>query len=267
MNADRYQRVLIVMAMRGEALPLIDALGRSWQSVSADEAFEPPLPLRLWTFRHAEGGEVGIVVTGEDPLHGVDSVATAPAALATHAGIGRLEPDLVLTVGTAGALPGQATVGQVFHVGGFRFHDRRIVGVTDDFERYGVYPQDAAALPVPADGTPVETAIVSTGNALNPVAEDFRSMAAHGAILKEMEGAAIAWVAALHGVPCAGVKSVTNVYTEAGIAGLARGEPPAADPPEPDGDEAAQFQRNFERAVGALADYVPRLLEALVSRP
>ena len=266
MTAARYERVLIVMAMRYEAQPLIEALGRHWRPVNVDEELEPPLPMRVWTFAPPQGGEVAIVVTGKDPVHGVDSVATAPAALATHAGIRRLEPDLVLTVGTAGALPDRATIGQVFHVGGFRFHDRRIAGISDDFERYGVYPQDAAPLPVPADGSPVEVAVVSTGNALNPVAEDFQAMEDHGAILKEMEGAAVAWVAGLHGVACAGVKSVTNVYTHDGIAELSRGPALEAVPAESEADEADQFQRNFDHAVGALADYVPRLLEVLLAR-
>ena len=40
-----------------------------------------------------------------------------------------------------------ATIGQVFHVGGFRFHDRRIAGISDGFDRYGVYARDAAPLP------------------------------------------------------------------------------------------------------------------------
>jgi nucleoside phosphorylase len=265
-TAARYERVLIVMAMRQEAQPLIDALGRCWQPEAVAAELEPPLPLLQWSFRRPRGGHAAIVVTGEDPVFGVDSVATQPAALATHAGIRRLRPDLVLTVGTAGALPGRATIGQVFHVGGFRFHDRRIAGISDGFDRYGVYARDAAPLPA-AGGAPVRTAVVSTGNALNPVAEDFRIMADHGAILKEMEGAAVAWVAGLHGVPCAGVKSVTNVYTREGIAGLSRGGPPATATAKSEEDEAGQFQRNFDRAVGALADYVPRLLEALLAAP
>jgi nucleoside phosphorylase len=265
MSAARYERILIVMAMRYEAQPLIGALGRRWPPAAVAEELEPPLPLRHWSFAGPQGGEVAVVVTGEDPVFGVDSVATQPAALATHAGIQRLRPDLILSVGTAGALPGRATIGQVFHVGGFRFHDRRIAGISDGFERYGVYARDAVPLPTLVDGAPVETAVVSTGNALNPVAEDFRIMAEHGAILKEMEGAAVAWVAGLHGVPCAGVKSVTNVYTEEGIAGLSGDAASAPGGSATQADEADQFQRHFDRAVGALADHVPRLLEVLLA--
>jgi nucleoside phosphorylase len=264
MSAERCRRVLIVMAMDAEARPLIESLAAVWGApVTSD--IEPPLPVKGHRLRRPGGGEVMVVVNGPDPLFGVDSVATQPAALATHAGIRHLDPDLVLTVGTAGALPGTARIGQLFHVGGFRFHDRRIEGVGDGFARYGVYAIDAAPLPDLADGQAV-TALVSTGNALNPVADDFRIMREHGAILKEMEGAAVAWVAGLHGVPCAGVKSVTNVYSQADIDRLS-GAGPRSGPSSEDeagADEGAQFQRNFELAVSAFADYVPRLLERLL---
>ena len=265
MSAAAHRRILVVMAMAAEAQPLIDALTVRWGQPPVENDLEPPLPMRSHHFRRPAGGEVLLAVNGLDPVFGVDSVATQPAALATHAGIRRLSPDLVLTVGTAGALPGRATIGQVFHVGGFRFHDRRIAGMSDGFERYGVYARDAVTLPAPPGWVPVQTAVVSTGNALKPVAEDFRIMADHGAILKEMEGAAVAWVAGLHGVAFTGVKSVTNVYTQEDIAGLEGGDSTATTPSASKEDEADQFQRNFDRAVGALADYVPRLLESLMS--
>ena len=209
MSAAVHRRILVVMAMAAEAQPLIDALTVRWGQPPVEDDLEPPLPMRSHHFRRPAGGEVLLAVNGPDPVFGVDSVATQPAALATHAGIRRLCPDLVLTVGTAGALPGRATIGEVFHVGGFRFHDRRIAGISDGFERYGIYALDAASLPV-AGGAPVRNAVVSTGNALNTVAEDFRVMQAHLAIMNEIEGAADAWVAGLHGVPCAGCLLYTS---------------------------------------------------------
>ncbi len=262
-TAAGYRRILIVMAMDAEARPIVAALGERWRQQPAAEPVEPPLPMRGWRFVLPGRGEVFLTVNGEDPRHGVDSVGTQPAALATHAGIRRFGPDLVLTVGTAGALPGATRVGEVFHATGFRFHDRRIAGVGEGFERYGVYALPAVPLAGVPGAPPAGEAVISSGNALNPVAEDFRIMRQHGAVLKEMEGAAVAWAAALHGVPCGGVKAVTNVYTAAEVAGNTRD-----DPASPDGDgEAAQFRRNFDAAVTALARHLPPLLEALQKTP
>jgi nucleoside phosphorylase len=257
MDVCEARRILVVMAMAGEARPLLEALAGRWGTPAAATELEPPLPMRCWRFPRPGGGEVVVAINGEDPLFGVDSVGTQPAVLATHAGVRRFRPGLVLTVGTAGALPGAAGVGEVCYAKGFRFHDRRIHGVGEGFERYGVYPLPAAPLPDPAGFAPARRVLVSSGNALNPVPDDFRIMRAEGATLKEMEGAAVAWAAGLHGVPCGGVKSVTNVYGEEEVAGrverVAGGD-----------DEAAQFRRNFEDAVGALARHVPALLDALL---
>jgi 5'-methylthioadenosine nucleosidase len=256
MSATGFRRVLVVMAMGAEAWPLVAALSERWAQQPEATLVEPPLPMLGWRFDRPGGGEATVMTNGTDRRFGVDCVATQPAALATQAGIRRYAPDLVLTVGTAGALPETAAVGQVFHAAGFCFHDRRIFGVGDGFARYGAYPLPAAALSDPAAGTTPASAIVSSGNALNPVAEDFRIMRENGAILKEMEGAAVAWVCALHGVPCGGIKSVTNVYTAADVAGVTGERGPD--------DEAAQFQRNFDAAVGALARHVPPLLDSLL---
>ena len=161
-----YRRILIVMAMDTEARPVVAALGERWGQQPAAAPVEPPLPMRGWRFVRPDGGEVILTINGEDPRHGVDSVGTQPAALATHAGIRRFGPDLVLTVGTAGALPGAAAVGEVFHAAGFRFHDRRIVGVAAGFEGYGVYAMPAAALGAFAGTPSARPAVISSGNAL-----------------------------------------------------------------------------------------------------
>ena len=59
----------------------------------------PPLPPPLLSSTHTP--------TGKCPVHGVDSVATIPAAVISYLAIGALKPDLTITAGTAGGLPGQ----------------------------------------------------------------------------------------------------------------------------------------------------------------
>jgi nucleoside phosphorylase len=72
-------------------------------------------------------------------------------------------------------------------------------------------------------------------------------IARSGAHVKDMEAAAIAWVASLLDIPFLGVKSITD---------LVDGAHPTAD----------QFTQNLCHAVGRLAGVMPRLLDAL-SRP
>ena len=52
---------------------------------------------------------------------------------------------------------------------------------------------------------------MSSGNSLDYVKEDMDLMLSHGAAVKEMEGAGIAWAAHLHGAPFFSVKAVTDI--------------------------------------------------------
>ena len=252
-----YERVLVVMAMRPEAEPVLQSLARHWNiELPGETALDGRLPMRRWHFERPGGGAVDVVINGADPVHGVESVATQPATLTADAGIRVTDPDLVLTVGTAGALPEKARIGQVFHVSQYLFHDRRIFGLSPEYENYGVYPIETTALPARVGGADVPAAIISTGNSLNPVAEDFRIMQDYGAAMKEMEGAAVGWVAGLHGKAFSGVKAVTNVYTRSAMAALGSGRSLQ--------EEATDFQANFEAATTALAGHMPVLLDELL---
>ena len=67
------------------------------------------------------------VCAGKDPEHSVDNVGTVPAALTTFLACQRFQPDLIISVGTAGGFKAQgAAIGAVFVGTTTVNHDRRI---------------------------------------------------------------------------------------------------------------------------------------------
>lgn len=200
------QRIAIVMAMRAEAQPIIDALGAAIDETMGDCV----LPAR-WYVAGRAGVEVVIAVNGEDPHHGVDAIATVPGALTTYETCRRRPIDLLISAGTAGGWSRcGAEVGDVYiSRDRFVYHDRRVD--LPGFDVYGVgsFPAvDASRL---AAELGFATGVVTTGNALDETDDDRRMIAATGACVKDMEAAAVADVARLFGVPVMAVKAITDL--------------------------------------------------------
>lgn len=204
-------RVAVVMAMDAEAAPLRAAL----------EATERPtpdwasaLPVRVAVAEATgERPEVLLAVNGVDPITGIPAIGTTAAALATQVvlNLPHHAPDLVLTVGTCGGWErAGATVGTTYlawpH---FVCHDRRID--LPGFQEYadGVVP--AADLRAHAGPLGCRLGVVTTGDSLDETPVDRERIIANGGVAKEMEAAAVAWIAHLHGVPVGGVKTVTDL--------------------------------------------------------
>jgi 5'-methylthioadenosine nucleosidase len=80
------------------------------------------------------------------------------------------------------------------------------------------------------------------GNSLDYTDKDMEIMTQHKAVVKEMEAAAIAWVAQLFRKPMFCIKAVTDIV---------------------DGDKATQeeFLENLHSAAAALQQVLPKVLE------
>ena len=194
------------MAMRAEAGPVIEALAATPCERSPDD----PLPSR-WYVATRSGVDVVLALNGVDPEHGVDAIATQPAALTTYATCRRWPVDLVITAGVAGGWSScGAAVGDVYvSRDRFVYHDRRI-GLPG-FEAFGVgsFPAvDASRLSTTLG---FRQGIVTTSNSLDETDEDRRMIAATGACVKDMEAAAVADVARLFGRPVMAVKAITDL--------------------------------------------------------
>ena len=229
--------VLVMMAMEAEALPIVDAL----ELVEVESATSGLLPSRWFADERTT-----VVINGRHRLHGVDSIGTTAAAIATLAAVTRLEPSWIVSAGTAGGFAqrgghiGQVVVAQgpVIH------HDRRIpLAGFDEYGR-GNYPTED--LDEVADRLGFTTGPCSTGDSLDAPESDLAVMATHGTLAKDMEAAAVAHVAWLADTPFTALKVITDLV----------------DGPEP---TAAEFLSNLESASATLATALPRLVEELHS--
>ena len=198
------KRIVIVMAMGAEAAPVLERLG------AVAQPSPPALPFG-W-YRAGRGGcEVIVAVNGRDPRHGVDKIGTQPAALNTYLVLEQQRPDLVITAGTAGGWArAGGNIGEVYvserH---FVYHDRRIA--IPGYDDYGVGSYPAVRADALARALGLREGIVTTGNSLDETDDDRRMIAASGASVKDMEAAAVAWVAELLGVPVLAVKAITDL--------------------------------------------------------
>lgn len=190
--------------MRAEAKPFIEHFG-----VEEQKDFFAPLPCLLYKGT-VNQTELFVVLNGTQ--HGSDLIGCEAAAVTTMAAIQQLQPDIIISSGTCGAwLRYGMKVGEVYLANGVMFHDRRVPGdnawSTQGLGNYPVYERTSAI----AQRIGVPMAKVTTGSSFEMTAEDEAVIDANGGRLKEMEGAAVAFVCSLFHVPVMLVKAVCNL--------------------------------------------------------
>ncbi|MEM9348525.1 MAG: 5'-methylthioadenosine nucleosidase [Planctomycetota bacterium] len=228
----------LLFAMQDEALPLIRRLEL------ADQGFlSPPMPVR-WYDGEVGGLRVDVAVMGADRRFGVDCIGTQPAAVATQLVLDRLGPDLLINAGTCGGfIQRGGAIGKVYLTGGpFYFHDRRIP--LAPFEPYADGGWELCDVSEWAEALGLEQGVVSSGNSLDMNDDDAARIERVGTHAKDMEAAAIAWVADQHGKPLCAVKAVTDLV----------------DGPHPTHEE---FERHLHTASDALSEALEKLLHLL----
>ena len=234
------QHVALIFAMQDEAMPLIRRLEL------ADKGFLAlPMPMR-WYDGVVNGLRVDVAVMGSDRRFGIDCIGTQPAAVATQIVLSQLNPDLLINAGTCGGfIKRGGRIGKVYLTGGpFFFHDRRIP--LAPFEKYADGGWVLSDVSKWADALGLEQGVVSSGNSLDMVKEDAERIERVGTHAKDMEAAAIAWVADQHEKPLCAVKAVTD---------LVDGEHPTHE----------EFERHLHTASEALSEAVQRLLGLLAT--
>ena len=235
------------MAMEAEAAPLRSALGAT--TIAAPD-WAASLPVRLAAADGAGRPDVILAVSGSDPICDVDCIGSTAAALTTQVALAAAaerwgsDPDVLLSVGTAGGWHrADASIGDVYLAWDrFVCHDRRID--LPGFDAFGRGDHPAADLRSHAEALGCRLGIVTTGDSLDESPDDAARIVASGAEVKEMEAAAVAWVCRLHGVPCGAVKAITDLV-----------DSPVA--------TAEQFTENLAAAAGALRVTTLGLLDRL----
>lgn len=234
------QHAALLFAMHDEATPLIRRLGLADKGTLC-----PPMPMR-WYDGSIDNLRVDVVVMGCDRRYNIDCIGTQPAAVAAHIVLDRLNPDLLINAGTCGGfIKRGGAIGKVYLTGGpFCFHDRRIP--LAPFEPYADGGYTLSDVTAWADALGLEQGPVSSGNSLDMVKEDADRIERVAAVAKDMEAAAIAWVADQHQKPLCAVKAVTD---------LVDGEHPTHE----------EFERHLHTASEALSEAVESLLRLIAS--
>ncbi|KAJ0968066.1 hypothetical protein J5N97_024983 [Dioscorea zingiberensis] len=230
--------ILIIIAMQTEALPLVTKFRLS------EDTTESPFPKGVpWIRYHGiyKNLEINLVWPGKDAVFGVDSVGTISASLVTYASIQALKPDLIINAGTAGGFKAKgACIGDVYFVSDVSFHDRRIP--IPVFDLYGIGTRQTFSTPNLVKELNLKFGKLSTGDSLDMSPQDEASILANGATIKDMEGAAVAYVADLFSVPVIFVKAVTDIVD---------GEKPTAE----------EFLQNLVAVTAALDQAVSQVID------
>lgn len=234
------QKISFVVAMEQEAASLIQRL--DLKKIVPNPKYEK---LQFVFYRgNYKDLDITITTPGRDPRYNVDSIGTEPAAVAAFATIMEFQPDLLINAGTAGSFAKHgASVGKVYlSDSAFYFHDHRIP--IPGWEQFGKGAYPSLNVKNLAKKIGLETANVSSGNSLDYTERDLELMQQNGAILKEMEAGAIAWVAFVTKTPFFAIKSVTNLI-------------------DSNPDSPREFEKNFAIAAEQLTEKTLQVIDAL----
>ncbi|KAG6779609.1 hypothetical protein POTOM_016002 [Populus tomentosa] len=236
-NRKPISSILIVIAMQTEAMPVVNKF-------QLKEDLDPVFPKGVpWIRYHGiyKDLHINLVWPGKDLTLGVDSVGTISASLVTYAAIQALQPDLIINAGTAGGFKVKgACISDVFLVSDVAFHDRRIP--IPVFDLYGVGSRQSFSTPNLLKELNLKAGKLSTGDSLDMSPQDEASIVANEATVKDMEGAAVAYVADLLKVPAIFIKAVTDIV---------------------DGDKptAEEFLQNLAAVTAALEQAVAQVVD------
>lgn len=230
-------KIVYIVAMVAEAKPFIEHFG-----VKLQKDFFAPLPCLCY---QASLGNLELYVVLNGQQHGSDLVGCEAASVATLCAIQKIDPDLVINSGTCGAFrKNGAEIADVYLGDAVMFHDRRVPGDdawgTQALGNYPVY-KNVRAL---AEVLGFKTGKVTTGSSLDMQPCDLQIIEENHGELKDMEGAAVAFVCSLYQKPVLFVKSVTDLCDSGA-------------------ETFEEFSKNLAKASEALKEANIRIIEYL----
>lgn len=241
--------ILVIFAMQGEAQPLINALNLQQAGALVSgypmQVYEGKLPsIANDAADKSKAAEIKLVVNGKDPKFASDRVGAQPAAVTAFAAMEKFNPDMVVSIGTVGAMKHLgAEVGDVYLADKAIFLDRRIpIG---DFWDYGIGNYQTAGSKDLAANIGVKFANICTSNAVGLTETDEKIYHDYHCVINDMEAAAIADLTQIKRVPFYALKGVSNLLDA---------------PTKSDGED---FLDNFERVTKNLKDKSLNLLKFL----
>mmetsp|Transcript_19930 Transcript_19930/g.41953 ORF Transcript_19930/g.41953 Transcript_19930/m.41953 type:complete len:250 (+) Transcript_19930:205-954(+) len=239
--------VVIAIAMEAEATPFVNHL-----DLQPDTSFFPTeTPFQAFRGKHNDCN-LTVITNGKDEIHGtgVDNVGTVPASIATFLALQKMQASdpahLLINAGTCGGFARKgASIGDVFLTTAVANHDRRIA--IPDFTPYGIGRIDSTSVEQLASHFDYKLGVCTTGNSLDFHEVDTHHMLENDASVKDMEAAAIAWVAEMYSMPHFGIKVVTDIV---------------------DGDKPSheEFMENLGTAAKSLQDALPKVIDYVCNK-
>ena len=230
------KKILIVMAMEAEAMPIIEKLGL--EKLPKNDKLHSCFPRFKGVF---EGKEIIISLNGKSKEYGVDRIGTEYAALNTQSAIIEFFPDLIINAGTCGAFSADAKIADIITTDRpAMYHDHRVpIEGFDEFAR-GHYP--TVHRPEYFEGIEFKLGVVTTGSSLDMPNIDEELIRKNKGMAKEMECASVAAAAQLHGIEFFPIKSVTDLI-------------------DVEVDNVEQFLENLSKASSKLAETLIQVLK------
>lgn len=230
-------QIILYIAMQEEAAAIISALNLEPNLQLLPQA----LPMQAYTGEDSYNQYL-LITAGNSRAYGVNNVGTEPASVGLSAALEVFAAECVINAGTAGGFASKgAQIADVFlGKSPLCYHDHRIP--LGHYEAYGIgrYPcVDSTNLTCLLN---VKQGNISTGNSLDMNTDDLERLHNNQADCKDMEAAALAWVAELYNVPFLPIKVITDLIDNQ------------------QDNTAEQFLQNLTQANLALKDAVLRLL-------
>ncbi len=241
------KKIVIMMAMAEEAKSIINTMDFTRHSYN-----ELNDQLGLMTYRQMKGDtEVILVVSGHDRrFENICNVGPHFAGVTTWEVGTKLQPDLILNVGTCGAMAKNGVqIADVFiSSGSFNYFDRRIP--LGDYAAYGKGGFPCLPINRMAVANGLKPGNISTGNSLDINETDESVLKSLNTDVKEMEAAGIAEFARLLKIPVVAIKSVTNLTgTELQTTEI-----------------TGSFEDNLQKAMLAIAEKLPQVVNFIVDK-
>jgi len=199
--------ILLQAAMRTETQLIIDR-----EALQPIGAFDANSPAEAFTGK-VGSRQVVLVTHGRDPTHQCDRIGTISAATTCAAALARFSPKLIVNIGTCGGfLARGGSICDLHLPERVAFHDQRVpIPGFREFARgeLNTHPVDALRAELGALG-----GTCSSGGSLDATPEDRAILDTLEARCKDMEAAAIAFVARDWRVPFIAVKCVTDLVDD-----------------------------------------------------
>lgn len=202
----KIKNVLIVVAMKDEAAPIIKTLNLYPASLP-----DTKLPMKAYIGHYADIN-IALILNGTDPMYGVQNVGSQPAVLATYIGINYFHPDLIISAGTAGGrFVHDMKIGNIYVSDKIYFYDRRLN--LPDYKLYGSGGYRSMDTKFLVKKLNIKNATVCSGDSFDENTTDQEVMSKQGCMVIDMEAAGVSWVAMLTKIPMFAMKGITN-YVE-----------------------------------------------------